>query len=116
MTAIFITATATNVGKTQVVASLIRHLRQSGRTVEAVKPIVSGYDSARAAASDPGVLIAALGLPFSPESIERVSPWRFQAAVSPDLAARYEGRSINVDRVVALLSKRGRTTPRRPVD
>lgn len=101
MTAIFITATATNVGKTQVVASLIRHLRQSGRTVEAVKPIVSGYDSARAAASDPGVLIAALGLPFSPESIERVSPWRFQAAVSPDLAARYEGRSIDVDRVVA---------------
>lgn len=100
MTAIFITATATNVGKTQVVASLIRHLRQSGRTVEAVKPIVSGYNSARAAASDPGVLIAALGLPFSPESIERVSPWRFQAAVSPDLAARYEGRSINVDRVV----------------
>ena len=100
MTAIFITATATNVGKTQVVASLIRHLRHSGRTVEAVKPIVSGYDSARAAASDPGVLIAALGLPFSPESIERVSPWRFQAAVSPDLAARYEGRSINVDRVV----------------
>ena len=46
MTAIFITATGTNVGKTQVVASLIRHLREVGRTVEAVKPIVSGYDSA----------------------------------------------------------------------
>ena len=101
MTAIFITATGTNVGKTQVVASLIRHLRQFGRTVEAIKPIVSGYDSARAATSDPGVLIAALGLPFSPESIERISPWRFQAAVSPDLAARYEGRSIDVDGVVA---------------
>ncbi len=101
MTAIFITATGTNVGKTQVVASLIRHLRQFGRTVEAIKPIVSGYDSARAATSDPGVLIAALGLPFSPESIERISPWRFQAAVSPDLAARYEGRSIDVDSVVA---------------
>ena len=61
MTAIFITATGTNVGKTQVVASLIRHLRQFGRTVEAIKPIVSGYDTARAAASDPGTLIAALG-------------------------------------------------------
>jgi dethiobiotin synthetase len=101
VTAIFITATGTNVGKTQVVASLIRHLRQFGRTVEAIKPIVSGYDSARAATSDPGVLIAALGLPFSPESIERISPWRFRAAVSPDLAARYEGRSIDVDGVVA---------------
>jgi dethiobiotin synthetase len=101
VTAIFITATGTNVGKTPVVASLIRHLRQFGRTVEAIKPIVSGYDSARAATSDPGVLIAALGLPFSPESIERISPWRFRAAVSPDLAARYEGRSIDVDGVVA---------------
>ncbi len=102
MTAIFITATGPNVGKTHVVASLIRHLRQSGRAVEAIKPIVCGYDSARAAASDPGTLIAALGLPFSPESIDRVSPWRFRAAVSPDLAARYEGRTIDVDGVVAL--------------
>jgi dethiobiotin synthetase len=101
VTAIFITATGTNVGKTQVVASLIRHLRQFGRTVEAIKPIVCGYDTARAAASDPGTLIAALGLPFSPESIDRISPWRFRAAVSPDLAARYEGRTIDVDGVVA---------------
>jgi dethiobiotin synthetase len=101
VTAIFITATGTNVGKTQVVASLIRHLRQFGRTVEAIKPIVCGYDTARAAASDPGTLIAALGLPFSPESIDRISPWRFRAAVSPDLAARYEGRTIDVNGVVA---------------
>jgi len=101
VTAIFITATGTNVGLNSVVAALIRHLRQLGHTVEAIKPIVSGYDPARAAASDPGVLITALGLPFSPESIDRISPWRFRAPVSPDLAARYEGRSINVDQVIA---------------
>jgi dethiobiotin synthetase len=100
VTAIFITATGTNVGKNSVVAALIRHLRQLGHTVEAIKPIVSGYDPARAAASDPGVLITALGLPFSPESIDRISPWRFRAPVSPDLAARYEGRSINVEQVI----------------
>ena len=101
MTAIFITATGSNVGKTYVVASLIRHLRQLGHAVEAIKPIVSGYDPARAAASDPGVLITALGLPFSPESIDRVSPWRFRAAAPPDVAAQYEGRKIDVDGVVA---------------
>ena len=101
MTAIFITATGSNVGKTYVVASLIRHLRQLGHAVEAIKPIVSGYDPARAAASDPGALIAALGLPFSPESIDRVSPWRFRAAAPPDVAAQYEGRKIDVDGVVA---------------
>ena len=101
MTAIFITATGTDVGKTFVVASLIRLLRQMGRTVDAIKPIVSGYDATLSAASDPGVLIGALGLPFSPEAIDRVSPWRFRAAVAPDLAARREGRSIDVDAVVA---------------
>ncbi len=101
MTAIFITATGTDVGKTFVVASLIRLLRQMGRTVDAIKPIVSGYDATLSAASDPGVLIGALGLPFSPEAVDRVSPWRFRAAVAPDLAARREGRSIDVDAVVA---------------
>lgn len=101
MTAIFITATGADVGKTYVVASLIRHFRQMGRTVDAIKPVVSGYDPAQVGASDPGVLITALGLPFSPESIDRISPWRFRAALSPDLAAKHEGRSIDVDAVIA---------------
>ena len=101
MTAIFITATGPDVGRTLVVASLIRHFRQSGRAVDAIKPIVSGYDSAQAAASETGMLVSALGLPFTPESIDRISPWRFRAALSPDLAARQEGRSIDVDGVVA---------------
>ncbi len=101
MTAIFITATGPDVGKTLVVAALIRHLRAMGHAVDAIKPIVSGYEPAQAAASDPGTLIAALGLPFSPESIERTSPWRFRAALSPDLAARLEGRNIDVDAVIA---------------
>jgi dethiobiotin synthetase len=101
VTAIFITATGPDVGKTLVVAALIRHLRAMGHAVDAIKPIVSGYEPAQAAASDPGTLIAALGLPFSPESIERTSPWRFRAALSPDLAARLEGRNIDVDAVIA---------------
>jgi len=103
VTAIFITATGTDVGKTFVAASLIRHLREMGRDVEAIKPIVVGYEPAQAAASDPGVLLAALGLPFSPEAVERISPWRFGAGLSPELAARHEGRDIDVDHTVAHL-------------
>ena len=101
MTAIFITGTGTGVGKTFVVASLIRHLRQLGRAVDAIKPIVSGYDPAQAAASDTGTLLAALGLPFSPEAVDRTSPWRFRAPLAPDAAAQVEGRSIDVDGVIA---------------
>jgi dethiobiotin synthetase len=100
VTAIFITATGPDVGKTLVVASLIRHLQQIGHTVDAIKPIVCGYEPAPAAASDLATLIAALGQPFSPETIERMSPWRFRAALPPDLAAQFEKRRIDVDEVV----------------
>jgi dethiobiotin synthetase len=101
VSAIFITATGTDVGKTFVAASLIRHLRQLGRLVDAIKPVVSGFDPAQAAASDPGVLLHALGLPVTAAEIDRISPWRFAAALSPDLAAQREGRSIDVDTVIA---------------
>ncbi len=101
MTAIFITATGTDVGKTYVAASLIGHFRQMDRTVEAIKPVVSGFDPAQTAGSDPGVLLRAVGVPVTPEAIERISPWRFRAPLSPDLAAAREGRSINVDDVIA---------------
>ncbi len=101
MTAIFVTATGTDVGKTFVCASLIGHLRRMGRVVDAIKPIVSGFDPAQAASSDPGVLLQALGLPVTMDEIERISPWRFHAPLSPDMAASREGREIDVDAVVA---------------
>jgi dethiobiotin synthetase len=101
VSAIFITATGTDVGKTFVAASLIRHLRQMGRLVDALKPVVSGFDPEQAATSDPGVLLHALGLPATIQEIERIAPWRFRAALSPDLAAEREGKSIDVDAVVA---------------
>jgi dethiobiotin synthetase len=101
VTAIFITGTGTEVGKTFVAASLIRHLRQMGRSVEAIKPVVSGFDPDQAAASDSGILLQALGYPATVPNIERISPWCFRAAMSPDAAARQEDRRIDVDGVVA---------------
>ena len=101
MSAIFVTATGTDVGKTFVAASLIRHLRRQGHVVEAIKPVLSGFDPNEAAASDPGILLDALGLPVTADEIQRISPWRFRAPLSPDLAASMEGRRIDVAEVVA---------------
>jgi len=101
MSAIFITATGTDIGKTFVTAGLIRHWRAAGRTVDALKPVVTGYDPANAPASDPGVLLAALGRPATPTDIERIAPWRFAAPLSPDMAARRENRAIDFDELVA---------------
>jgi dethiobiotin synthetase len=101
VSAIFITSTGTDVGKTYVATSLIRHLRRMGRPVDAIKPVVSGFDPDQALDSDPGLLLAALGLPVTPQEIDRISPWRFRAPLSPDIAAEREGRSIDLDTVIS---------------
>jgi len=101
VSAIFVTATGTDVGKTYVAASLIRHLRQQGHDVEAIKPVLSGFDPDAMAASDSAILLDALGLPVTAEAVEQISPWRFRAPLSPDLAASMEGRRIDVAEVVA---------------
>ena len=100
MASIFITASGTDVGKTFVAAGLIRYLRGKGETIDAIKPIVSGFDPGRAGDSDCGVLLRALGLPLTEEEIEDISPWRFAAALSPDMAARHEGKAIDFDQLV----------------
>jgi dethiobiotin synthetase len=100
MTAVFITATGTDLGKTFVAAGLIRHYRQAGRAVGAIKPVMSGYDPGGAESSDAGVLLSALGRAVTPEEIGYISPWRFQAALAPDLAAQREGRTLDFQAVV----------------
>jgi dethiobiotin synthetase len=105
MSAVFITATGTDIGKTFVTAGLIRHIRGSGGLVEAVKPVVSGFDPDAWQESDPAVLLAALGRPAALAEVERISPWRFKAPLSPDMASRREGRMIVFRDVVEFCRK-----------
>jgi dethiobiotin synthetase len=101
MSAFFITGSGTEIGKTFVTAALIRELRRRGRPVAALKPVASGFDPAQAAASDPGVLLAALGEPLSAETLNRIAPWRFRAPLSPDMAAARENRAIDFAALIA---------------
>ncbi len=101
MSAYFVTSTGTDIGKTFVTAGLIRHLRIGGAAVDALKPVVSGYDSSVVETSDPAVLLGALGRPVTAQEVERMAPWRFRAPLSPDIAAAREGRAIDFDALVA---------------
>lgn len=101
MTAIFVTSTGTDIGKTFVTAGLIRCLRERKKDVDALKPIISGFDPAHAGNSDSGVLLHALGLPLTDEEIEDISPWRFAAPLSPDMAARHEGEEIDFEQLLS---------------
>ena len=72
-------------------------MRGTGKGVRALKPLLSGFTEADAAASDAGVLLAALGEKLTPETLDAMSPWRFAAPLAPDAAAKREGRSIDFD-------------------
>ncbi len=100
MSAYFVTSTGTDIGKTFVTAGLIRSLREAARPVAALKPVVSGFDLATAALSDPGVLLDALGEKLTPEALARISPWQFAAPLSPDMAAAREGRAIDFEALI----------------
>ena len=105
MAGLFVTATGTDVGKTFVTTGIIRALKSQGRKVDALKPVISGYDPATADASDAGRLLEALGWPVTPAQIDRISPWRFAAPLSPDMAARREGHAIDFAALVDFCRK-----------
>jgi dethiobiotin synthetase len=94
MTSLFVTSSGTEIGKTHVAALLCKQLISAGRSVTALKPILSGYEPDEFASCDSGVLLAALGQEVTLAAVEAMTPWRFTAPLSPDMAAAREGRSI----------------------
>ena len=111
MSAVFVTATGTDIGKTFITTGLIRYLRATERAVHAIKPIVTGFTPEGYRDSDPGALLVALGRPITLEEIEGISPWRLKAPLSPDMAARCEGRTIPFAEVVEFCRKTLRSHP-----
>lgn len=101
MSAHFITATGTDIGKTFVTAGLIAALRRAGRAPRALKPVMSGYDPDDPAGCDAALILEALGQPVTAARIEAIAPWRYAAPLSPDMAARIERRPIDVDALIA---------------
>jgi dethiobiotin synthetase len=94
MSTTFVTASGTGVGKTFVMRLLIEQFEKRGTHVDALKPVVTGFDENDAAASDSGVLLTALGRPLDRSHLDKISPWRFEAPLSPNMAAAREGRAV----------------------
>lgn len=101
MMTVFVTSSGTDVGKTFVMLRLIAELTAAGRKVRALKPVASGFDPLHPEASDTARLLRAQGLPLDAANLDAVSPWRFAAPLSPDMAAARERRPIPFDALVA---------------
>lgn len=93
---IVILGTGTDVGKTYVTACIARGLSESV-SVLALKPIESGAPAG--IAGDAGTIAAAAG------HAPRLSPWRFPSPVSPHLAAREHGATLETASVAAWVAE-----------
>lgn len=101
MTAYFITSTGTGIGKTHFVTQLIRTYREQQHPIFALKPIISGWQNECLEDNDTACILNALGLPFEDKWINHISPWRFAAPLSPDMAAIQAGTEINFDELIS---------------
>lgn len=100
---LFVTGTDTGVGKTVLTAALTTWLRDTGRSVRAVKPLCSG------GRQDAVVLHRAQG---GGVPLDAVNPWFFRAALTPRLAARREGRPLRRREILEFLREAGRSADR----
>lgn len=98
MKRVFVAGTGTDLGKTHIACALLRAARARGLTVDAFKPVVSGFDPEAPEASDPARLAVALG---RPGAWAEVSPRRYRAPLAPNLAARLEGDRLVMADLIA---------------
>jgi dethiobiotin synthetase len=95
MRGLFVTATDTGVGKTEVACAVIAAARAAGIDAVGMKPAQSGVipgeptDAERLALASDGV-----------EPLEAICPYTFAAPLAPAVAARVEGKAVSLRRIL----------------
>jgi dethiobiotin synthetase len=93
---LFVTGTDTDVGKTMIAGAIARHLRRTGRRVEVLKPAASGCrrDRGQLVSADAEFLAACAD---SRRTLAEIAPLRMAPPLAPNVAARREGREIDLE-------------------
>ena len=96
----FITGSDTDVGKTYIACQIVAQLRTAGFTIETRKPAESGCEPVPGGGLLTHDAAALQRANANRESIERIAPYRFRAALAPHRAARLEGRSVQIQDLI----------------
>ena len=98
MSGYFITSTDTDVGKTTVSLSLLRHFKSKGKIVACMKPVSAGCKvTSEGLRNDDAVQLigeSSIALPY-----ELVNPYAFEPPIAPHLAALQTKRSIELQTI-----------------
>jgi len=101
---VFITGTDTGVGKTLVSVLLLKNLQAHGVAAIGMKPVASGCDEINGELinDDALMLLKASVLPLK---YAEVNPYAYREAVSPHIAARQAGQSVEIDHVLEVSTR-----------
>jgi dethiobiotin synthetase len=99
---LLITGTDTGVGKTHVTVLLARALVGAGVRVAAMKPVSAGIDAGAHVNADVAALI---GVASVDAPLADINPYAYGAAIAPHVAARNEGRPIDIAVIAAAYAR-----------
>lgn len=97
----FITGTDTEIGKTLVACALLQRLAQAGMRAAGMKPVAAGAGP-DGRNEDVEQILAAANV-SAPR--ELVNPYLFREPLAPDIAARHEGRRIDIEHIGACFQR-----------
>ncbi len=92
----FITGTDTDVGKTYIASSLIRHFAQMNVNVLGMKPVAAGCElvNGQLLNGDVSQLLQASNIKAP---LALINPYAFQAAIAPHIAAKQAGVTVSLE-------------------
>jgi len=93
MQKIFITSSGTSVGKTIVTCALAQSLINAGKSVHAIKPVISGFEY-DTIPNDLFYICHSIGISYLQENLGKVNLFHFEKPLSPDMAARIEKKPM----------------------
>lgn len=96
----FVTGTDTGIGKTWSTLTLMQYFQAQGRVVIGMKPVASGCEQHNGELRNEDALLiqeqSSILLPY-----QDINPYAFAPPVSPHIAAKQAGRTIDLDVVIA---------------
>lgn len=92
----FVVGTGTDIGKTYVTGLIVKALIQSGKKAAYYKAAMSGNERDEKGELIPGDALAVKKLSGTAQELSEMCPYIYEAAVSPHLAAKIEGKPIEL--------------------
>ena len=106
MSQYFIASTNTNIGKTFLLTEICKKKLAQNFKVDAIKPVASGFDDNFLSDSDSTKILQSLKMAVNKKNLDKITPWRFKAPLSPSIAARRENIELDFSDIIEFCKKR----------